>query len=210
MRALNRLSASFVTNVSQPGKYLDGGGLVLAARKSGTRAWLFRYQRNGVARGMGLGSLRSTSLAAARERADTARRKLAAGIDPINERIGERQQQAAAAAQLRSVREVAALFFAKHQGRWAKERDWKRSLDLYVHPVIGNVAIADVGVPHVLKVVEPHWARIPEIGAGLAHLLVPLDRELELNHLHPAQQTAVALMLLEVASELAEPQETVH
>ncbi len=60
------------------------------------------------------------------------------------------------------VREVAALFFAKHEGRWSKERDWKRSLDLYVHPVIGNVAIADVGVPHVLKVVEPHWQRIPE------------------------------------------------
>ena len=162
MRALNRLSASFVAKVSQPGKYLDGGGLVLAVRKSGTRAWLFRYQRNGIARGMGLGSLRNTSLAEARERADAARRKLAAGIDPINDRIGARQQEAAAAAQLRTVREVAALFFAKHQGRWSKERDWKRSLDLYVHPVIGNVAIADVGVPHVLKVVEPHWQRIPE------------------------------------------------
>ena len=97
-----------------------------------------------------------------RERADAARRKLAAGLDPINDRIGARQQEAAAAAQLRTVREVAALFFAKHEGRWSKERDWKRSLDLYVHPVIGNVAIADVGVPHVLKCVEPHWQRIPE------------------------------------------------
>ena len=162
MRALNRLTAGFVAKVSQPGKYLDGGGLWLVVRKNGGRAWLFRYQRNGVARFMGLGSLRSTSLAEARERADAARRKLAAGIDPINERIGVRQQEAADVAQLRSVREVAALFFAKHQGRWSKERDWKRSLDLYVHPVIGNVAIADVGVPHVLKVVEPIWHRIPE------------------------------------------------
>ncbi len=151
MRALNRLSASFVAKVSQPGKYLDGGGLLLTVRKNGSRHWLLRYQRNGIVRGMGLGSLRSTSLAEARERADTARRKLAAGIDPINDRIGARQQEAAATAQLRTVREVAALFFAKHQGRWSKERDWKRSLDLYVHPVIGNVAIADVGVPHVLK-----------------------------------------------------------
>jgi integrase len=162
MRAQNRLSASFVTNAKTPGKYLDGGGLILAVRKNGSRHWLLRYQRNGMVRGMGLGSLRNTSLAAARAKADAARRNLAAGIDPINQRIGERQQEAAAAAQLRSVREVAALFFAKHQGRWAKEQDWVRSLDLYVHPVIGKVAIADVGVPHVLKVVEPHWARIPE------------------------------------------------
>ena len=131
-------------------------------RKNGSRHWLLRYQRNGIKRGMGLGSLRNTSLARARERADAARRNLAAGIDPINQRIGARQQEAAAAAQLRTVREVAALFFAKHQGRWSKERDWKRSLDLYVHPVIGNVAIADVSVPHVLKVVEPIWHRIPE------------------------------------------------
>ncbi len=68
MRALNRLSASFVANVSQPGKYLDGGGLLLTVRKNGSRAWLLRYQRNGIARGMGLGSVRSTSLAEARER----------------------------------------------------------------------------------------------------------------------------------------------
>ena len=162
MRAQNRLSASFVANAKTPGKYLDGGGLLLAVRKNGSRHWLLRYQRNGIKRGMGLGSLRNTSLAQARERADAARRNLAAGIDPINQRIGARQQEAAAAAQLRTVREVAALFFAKHQGRWSKERDWKRSLDLYVHPVIGKVGIADVAVPHVLKVVEPHWSRIPE------------------------------------------------
>ena len=60
------------------------------------------------------------------------------------------------------MREVAALFFAKHGARWVKVAEWQRSLDKYVHPVIGNVAIADVGVPHVLKVVEPIWHRIPE------------------------------------------------
>jgi integrase len=163
MRAWYRLSAAFVANANMPGKrYADGGGLWLVVRKSGTRHWMFRYQRNNIARGMGLGSLRSTSLAEARERAGAARRKLAAGIDPINDRLNTRRQEAAAAAQLRTVREVAALFFGKHEARWVKFGDWKRSLDLYVHPVIGNVAIADVGVPHVLKVVEPIWQRIPE------------------------------------------------
>jgi integrase len=163
MRTWYRLSAAFVANANTPGKrYADGGGLWLVVRKSGTRDWKFRYQRHGIARGMGLGSLRSTSLAEARERADAARRKLAAGVDPINDRIGARQQEAAAAAQLRTVREVAALFFAKHGERWAKVGEWRRSLDLYVHPVIGNVAIADVDVPHILKVVEPIWRRIPE------------------------------------------------
>ena len=63
MRALNRLSASFVANANTPGKYLDGGGLILHVRKNGSRHWLLRYQRHGIARGMGLGSLRATSLA---------------------------------------------------------------------------------------------------------------------------------------------------
>ena len=47
-------------NANTPGKkYADGGGLWLAVRKTGTRHWLFRYQRDGIARAMGMGSLRS-------------------------------------------------------------------------------------------------------------------------------------------------------
>ena len=53
-------------------------------------------------------------------------------------------------------------FLPSTRGAGRKSATGKRSLDLYVHPKIGNVAIADVGVPHVLKCVEKDWARVPE------------------------------------------------
>ena len=175
VRSIASVAASSPT-LNTPGKYLDGGGLCSRCARA--------------ARGLGCSAISATASRAAwawaacaapawrkrGQRADAARRKLAAGIDPINDRIGARQQEAAAAAQLRTVREVAALFFAKHEGRWSKERDWKRSLDLYVHPVIGNVAIADVGVPHVLKVVEPHLAAHPGNHAPSAGAAGRVDR----------------------------------
>ena len=79
-RAWYRLSAAFVANATAPGRrFHDGGGLYLVVRKNGTRDWLLKYQRNGTARGMGLGSLRTTSLSLAREKADAARRLFAGG-----------------------------------------------------------------------------------------------------------------------------------
>ena len=113
---------------------------------------------------MGLGSLRTTSLSLAREKADAARRLLAAGVDPIEHRKQELRREAAAVAQLKRCaksagsisQERGALVDEKHR------REWKSSLDRFVHPVIGNVAIADVEVGHVLKVIEPHWHRMPE------------------------------------------------
>ena len=98
-----------------------------------------------------MGSLRSTSLAA--------------GVDPINDRIGARPQEAAA--QLKTVREVAALYLAKNEARWgaiAEHRgNWKRSLDQYVHPTSrATYIISDLEAPHVLKVVDPIWRRFAE------------------------------------------------
>jgi hypothetical protein len=49
VRTWDRLSATFVRGLKQPGKFYDGGGLMLqatATKAKGvvTKAWLFRYQ----------------------------------------------------------------------------------------------------------------------------------------------------------------------
>jgi hypothetical protein len=72
-RTWNRLSANFVRGASERGRYADGGNLHLQIAKGGTRAWVFLYAGNGVSRAMGLGSVRSVSLALARELATQAR-----------------------------------------------------------------------------------------------------------------------------------------
>ena len=69
MRNSNRLTAIKVAKVKQPGRYGDGGGLVLQVSKWCTKAWLFRYERHGRERQMGLGPTSTLSLAEAREKA---------------------------------------------------------------------------------------------------------------------------------------------
>jgi hypothetical protein len=93
----NRL-ASLMVKTAQIGMHCDGGGLYLHVKKGEgrhlTRSWIFRYAtgrkttsasgkiRN-VERQMGLGSVDTVSLSAARERARECRQLLQVGTDPI-------------------------------------------------------------------------------------------------------------------------------
>src|SRR5262249_10368774 len=85
MRAWNKLSASFVRSADSPGRWSDGGGLYLQCANGG-KSWVFQYERPGRARAMGLGNVRSVSLALARELAADCRVSLARGLDPIEAR----------------------------------------------------------------------------------------------------------------------------
>jgi Arm DNA-binding domain len=89
----NRLTARAVETKSKRGRYADGGGLVLQVSKGGTKSWIYRYQRDGRERHMGLGPVHTLSLADARDRARDCRRSLLDGRDPIEQRETERRQQ---------------------------------------------------------------------------------------------------------------------
>src|SRR5438874_8571940 len=80
------LTARRVQTEAQPGLYADGGGLYLQVAPTGAKTWIYRYQIRGRRRDMGLGSASLFSLAEAREKAFTARRQVAEGVDPIEQR----------------------------------------------------------------------------------------------------------------------------
>lgn len=82
-----RLSARQVQTLG-PGMHADGDGLYLQVTPGGARSWILRYQISLRRREMGLGSFPLFGLAAARQRAQDARRLLADGIDPIEHRKG--------------------------------------------------------------------------------------------------------------------------
>ena len=71
---------------AKPGKYSDGGNLYLIVSETGARKWVLRFTWRGRAKEMGLGSASSVPLADAREKAAGARRKIAQGLNPIDER----------------------------------------------------------------------------------------------------------------------------
>ena len=169
MRNSNRLSAMSVARTSEPGRYADGGGLYLQVSQSGdracTRAWLFRFMRNGVARHMGLGSARDVTLSEARDLAAESRRLLRSGADPIEQRHARQLKVKLEAARAKTFRQCAKEYIQAHEGGWknAKHRaQWKSTLATYAYPAFGDLPVAAVDTDLVLKAIEPIWAAKPE------------------------------------------------
>jgi integrase len=75
-----------VERIKPPGLYGDGGGLYLQVTPQGSRSWIFRYERDGRTRKMGLGPTHLVDLREARNKAHAYRRQLFEGIDPFGER----------------------------------------------------------------------------------------------------------------------------
>src|ERR1700730_14494340 len=135
-RNSNRLTALKVARLTKPGRYGDGGGLVLQVSKWRTKAWLFRFERDGRERQMGLGPLSTISLAEARQKATEARRLLLDGVDPIGARDEARMHAHAAAARGMTFKQCAENYIAAHETSWRNEKhrgQWESTLSRYAY-----------------------------------------------------------------------------
>jgi integrase len=161
------LSAKDVAKLSEPGRYAVGHGayLQIANNENRTRAWVFRYIRQGRARHLGMGSCDYVTLAEAREHAFEYRRLLAAGGDPLEQKRGAQREQIAAAARTKTFKTCALDYIAAHEAGWrgnSSRRQWINTLEQHVFPRIGDMAVADVDVTAVLSVLDPIARSIPE------------------------------------------------
>lgn len=170
MAAIKKLSATKVNKLNQPGRYGDGGGLWLQVSQFGSKAWIFRFMLNGRARQMGLGPLKTISLAEAREKARAARQLLLEGIDPI-----EHRERARAAARLEDSKQVTFAEAAKryidaHRSGWRNAKhagQWRSTLETYAYPVAGDLPVAAIDISHITRILEPIWETKTETAARL-------------------------------------------
>jgi integrase len=165
VRTLNRLSAVKVQKAKQPGMYADGGGLYLRVADGGSKQWIYRYVTAGRPRDMGIGPVHVLTLTEARERAREAAKLRLDGIDPIAHKHERRAAAAVAAASAMTFRQCAEGFIRDNEASWsnAKHRlEWERSLAKYAFPVLGNLPVAAIDTPLVLKVVKPIWQHVPK------------------------------------------------
>jgi integrase len=169
-RTLHRLKAVAVAQMTKPGLYSDGGGLYLQITPAGVRSWLFRYMRNGKARGMGLGPLHTISLAKARTKAHECREKLLEGTDPLDAKKKAEQEQRIEDAKALSFRDCATNYHLAHKDGWKNKKhadQWANTLATYAYPVIGDLPIAAVDVGLVMKILEPIWRTKTETASRL-------------------------------------------
>ncbi len=171
-----------IKNLKHPGgkrpvKVAVGGvsGLHIQIWPSGAKSWVLRtrygewaetrlsdgtIQRGRKKREIGLGPYPDILPGAARDKAREAKAKLEQGSDPIAER--KATQAALIAAQRRGMTfaEAWEKFATQKVKEFSTERyrtQWRRTVELYALPDLGKMAVQDIGLQDVLRVLQPLW-----------------------------------------------------
>lgn len=142
-------------------RLFDAGGLYLEVSPAGGKLWRLKYRINGKEKRLALGTYPDTGLANARDKRDAARKLLAAGVDP-----GEQRKAAKAAGDERAANSfevVAREWHAKQSATWVELHASQIMLRLEndVFPWLGSRPIADVTAKELLATVN----RIVDRGA---------------------------------------------
>jgi integrase len=150
----------------------DGAGLyLLLFVKGGAHGWRLDYTFDGRRKTLSLGTYPTTSLSAARQKAEEAKRMVRAGTDPS----AARKQQRHAMVRRRQIEKlvdaglpvpdsfeaVAREWYAKHSPSWASSHSDKifRRLERDVFPWIGARPVTEIKPPEVLQVLKRVEAR---------------------------------------------------
>ncbi len=161
-RKAAELTPIAVKRLTDPGLHFVGGvpGLALQVLSTGGRSWILRATIAGRRRDMGLGGYPEVTLAEARETARRARATIREGNDPIEKAKAAKNALKADAAKAMTFRAAASAFIRGQEAGWknAKHRaQWDSSLERYAYPTIGQLSVADIDTPHILKVIDPIW-----------------------------------------------------
>lgn len=161
-KVAKELSAAEVRRLTEPGFYAVGGvaGLHLTVKSEQARSWVLRARIGSLRRDIGLGGFPDVTLAMARETAREARANIRAGIDPVAERLSARSALLAQQAREMTFADAAAEVVKNKQAEASNPKhaqQWASTLKTYAFPTLGKMAVADIEISHVLKVLRPHW-----------------------------------------------------
>lgn len=152
-----KLNPLQVRNLKEPGRYNEGDGLILDVRPGGSKSWIARLQANGRQRDYGLGSLKDVSLTEARDKAREFRKRLRAGVHPLEAKRKTRE--------IPTFKAAAKAYHTewKRRRRNAKhEAQWLATLETYVFPGFGELRVDLVDSGHVRDALAEIWLTKPE------------------------------------------------
>lgn len=151
----------------KPYKLADEKGLFLLIQPSGGMLWRMKYRIDGrdadgqakrVEKKLALGTYPEVSLKDARERRDEARRLMAAGVDPAEQK--RQDKHAAKLSAVNSFNAVAKLYIDKNRRdglaeATVRKREWFLSL---IERTLGKRPIAEIAPFEILEAVRPFEA----------------------------------------------------
>ncbi len=155
---MKKLTVTKIRSIKVPGRYSDGDGLTLILTGPMKGRWNLRVQVNGRRRDIGLGSLVVVSLAEARDAAYLIRKDIHNGLDPVAERKKVKLI-------IPTFKEAAIRVHEEYRKGWKNgkhQKQWIRTLEKYVFPMIGTRLVNDIEGPTMREVISPIWLEKPE------------------------------------------------
>lgn len=139
----------------KPFKLFDERGLFLLVSPTGGKLWRFKYRISGKEKLISLGAYPDVSLADARDKRDAARKRVAAGVDPSQER------RDAKAATEDTFEAIAREWFEKFKPQWTDghKRTVLSRMEDNLFPFIGSKPIRDLTAPDILAALRRIEAR---------------------------------------------------
>ncbi|KJW86214.1 tyrosine-type recombinase/integrase [Enterobacter asburiae] len=127
---------------------VDGDGMSLLVKPSGSKYWRFRFRFGGKQHLMAFGVYPDVSLADARKKREEARKLVAAGIDPREHKRAMKEEQAK---EIITFEKVAREWLVTNQ-KWSEDHAnrVKKSLEDNIFPAIGTRNITELGTRDLL------------------------------------------------------------
>ncbi|NIF78877.1 DUF4102 domain-containing protein [Paraburkholderia sp. Cy-641] len=156
---LNDMRVRKAKPADKPYRLADGKGLYLEVMPNGSRYWRMKYRFDDKEKRAAFGVYPEVTLAEARERCLAARKLLASGIDPSEQKKETKRTRAIEATS--SFEAVAREWFESQKGGWTDVYAGKviNSLEVDAFPKIGPKPIADIEAPHMLEILRAIEAR---------------------------------------------------
>ncbi len=148
---------------SKPGekayRLADGKGLFLFVTPTGGRLWRWKYRHGGMQKLMTLGKYPDVPLALARDRHAEARRLLATGVDPMEQRKAEKAALKSTAED--SFGSIAGLWFDHwREGKSPQHVDaTRRRMEANILPLLGARPVTEIEAPELVVMVRAIEAR---------------------------------------------------
>ncbi|CDH32512.1 tyrosine-type recombinase/integrase [Xenorhabdus bovienii] len=138
----------------KPYKLADGGGLYLLVNPNGSRYWRLKYRIAGKEKLLALGVYPAVSLAEARTKRNDAKKALADGNDPVEEKKAEKTARFFAVNN--SFESIAIEWYEHKCPNWSEgyARNILSSLKQDIFPYIGTRAITDIKPTDMLAVLR--------------------------------------------------------
>lgn len=135
-------------------KLSDGGGMYLEVFPNGTKSWRLKYRIGGKEKRVVFGVFPTVTLAEARAKRDEAKRVLAAGGDPGQEKQAEKQAKAMAVSN--SFERLALEWHEHKRPSWSAgySSDILEYLKKDIFPYIGTRSITDIKPADMLAVLR--------------------------------------------------------